>query len=422
MEPNAPATPDLPPADQPPIDLPLIVSVDDHVIEPATVWTDRLPAADHEVGPRIVRAPVKEMTFIGGKFTVVPGEPGDPGEPVDWWFYEDLRRPLTRLDSAVGVDRDDITLKGITYEDMRPGSYLVEPRLADMDLNGVEASVCFPTFPRFCGQTFSEASDKDLALRCVQAYNDWMIDDWCGSSGRRLIPLTLIPLWDPTLAAVEIRRNAARGARAVCFSEIPPNLGLPSIHDADGHWLPFFEACNETGTVICMHIGSGSKMPSTSADAPPAVGSTLTFANCCFSMVDWLMSGLFSQFTDLKIAYSEGQIGWIPYILERADTVWRENRGWGGVADKVLVPPSELFRDHVYGCFFDDAHGVRCLDEIGVDNVTYETDYPHSDSTWPHTMKIAAEQMAALTDVDRHKVMRGNALRMLSLDENLRVV
>ncbi|MFM7685567.1 MAG: amidohydrolase family protein, partial [Actinomycetota bacterium] len=167
---------------------------------------------------------------------------------------------------------------------------------------------------------------------------------------------------------------------------------------------------------INMHIGSGSKMPSTSPDAPAAVGSTLTFANCCFSMVDWLMSGLFTKFTDLKIAYSEGQIGWIPYILERADTVWRENRAWGGVADKVLEPPSELFKRHVYGCFFDDPHGVRCLEEVGVDNVTYETDYPHSDSTWPHSRKIAEEQTATLTDEEVYKVLRGNAIEMLHLD------
>jgi predicted TIM-barrel fold metal-dependent hydrolase len=399
--------------------LPLIVSVDDHVIEPPNVWTDRLPARYQDVGPRIKRAPIKDMTFVGGRLTVVPGEPGDPGDPVDWWLYEELRRPLTRLDTAVGVDRDQVKLKGITYDDMRPGSFLVKPRLEDMDVNGVEASLCFPTFPRFCGQTFTEASDKELALLCVQAYNDWMIDEWCGTSGRRLIPLPIIPLWDPELAGAEVRRNAARGARAVCFSEIPPNLGLPSIHDKDGHWLPFFDACNETGTVICMHIGSGSRMPSTSRDAPAAVGSTLTFANCCFSMVDWLMSGLFTRFPDLKVAYSEGQIGWIPYILERADTVWRENRGWGGVADKVPVPPSELFREHVYGCFFDDAHGMRSIDEIGVDNVTYETDYPHSDSTWPDSAKIAAEQTAGLSDEIVHKVLRGNALTMLGLDENL---
>jgi len=397
-------------------DLPKIISVDDHVLEPATVWTDRLPSKYHHIGPRIMRAPVKTLEFIGGKFTAVPGDQGDPGDQVDWWCYEDLRRPLLRLDTAVGYDRDDVTLKAITYDDMRPGSFSLKERLDDMDINHVEASLCFPTFPRFCGQTFTEASDKELALLCVKAYNDWMVEEWCGPSGGRLIPLIIVPLWDPVLAAAEIRRNAERGVHAVCFSEIPPNLGLPSIHDKDGYWLPFFEACNEAKVTINMHIGSGSKMPSTSPDAPAAVGSTLTFANCCFSMVDWLMSGLFTKFSDLKIAYSEGQIGWIPYILERADTVWRENRAWGGVADKVLEPPSELFKRHVYGCFFDDPHGVRCIEEIGIDNVTYETDYPHSDSTWPHSRKIAEEQTAGLTDEQVYKVLRGNAINMLHLD------
>lgn len=397
-------------------DLPLIISVDDHVVEPPNVWTDRLPSKYADVGPRIVRAPVKELSFVGGKFTAEPGNAGDPGELVDWWFYEDLRRPLTRLDTAVGYDRDEVTLKGITYEDMRPGSFSVPERLADMDINGIEASLCFPTFPRFCGQTFMEASDKELALLCVQAYNDWMVDEWCGSSGGRLLPLTIVPLWDPQLAADEVRRNAERGVHAVCFSEIPPNLGLPSIHDANKHWYPFLDACNETRTTINMHIGSGSRMPSTSPDAPAAVGSTLTFANCCFSMVDWLMSGVFTDFPDLFVAYSEGQIGWIPYILERADTVWEENRGWGGIADKVTEPPSELFRRHMFGCFFDDPHGLRCIEEIGVDNVTYESDYPHSDSTWPHTAKLAAEQTADLPDDVVYKVLRGNAIRMLHID------
>ncbi len=396
-------------------ELPKIISVDDHVIEPATVWTDRIPKKYLDVAPRIERRTVKEMSFIGGKFIAVPGDKGDKGDLVDWWFYEDLRRPLTRLDTAVGYDRDDITLKGITYDDMRPGSYLIKDRLEDMDINGIEASLCFPTFPRFCGQTFTEASDKTLANLCVEAYNDWMIEDWCGNSNGRLLPLTIIQLWDPVAAAKEVRRNADRGCHAVCFSEIPANLGLPSIHDASGYWLPFFEACNDTGTTINMHIGSGSKMPSTSADAPAAVGSVLTFANCCFSMVDWLMSGLFTPFPDLKIAYSEGQIGWIPYILERADTVWRENRGWGGVADKVFELPSELFKKHVYGCFFDDAFGLKNIESIGVDNVTYESDYPHSDSTWPHTAKLAAEQTADLSDEVMYKVLRGNAIKMLGI-------
>ena len=122
-------------------EFPKIISVDDHIIEPPNVWQDRIPKKYLDVGPRIVRAPVKELGFIGGKFWAEPGQPGDPGDPVDWWFYEDLRRPLTRLDSAVGVDRDQVTLKGITYDDMRPGSYQLKPRLEDMDDNWIEASL-----------------------------------------------------------------------------------------------------------------------------------------------------------------------------------------------------------------------------------------------------------------------------------------
>ena len=396
-------------------ELPKIISVDDHITEPATVWSDRLPSKYADVGPRIHRLPVKQMTFVGGTFTAIPGEKGEEGPLADWWFYEDLRRPLTRLDTAVGFSRDEVILAGITYDEMRQGSYKLKERLEDMDIAGIEASLCFPTFPRFCGQTFYEAKDKELAMLCVRAYNDWMVEEWCGESGGRMLPLCIVPLWDPVAAAAEVRRNAARGVHAVCFSEIPTNLGLPSIHDKDGYWKPFFAACNETATTINMHIGSGSKMPSTSPDAPAAVGSTLTFANCCFSMVDWLMSGVFTEFPNLKIAYSEGQIGWIPYILERANNVWEENRGWGGIADKVLVPPSQLFKEHVYGCYFDDPHGLRSLEEIGVDNVTFECDYPHSDSTWPHTAKIAAEQTRELSDEVVYKLMRGNAIKMLSI-------
>ena len=157
-------------------------------------------------------------------------------------------------------------------------------------------------------------------------------------------------------------------------------------------------------------------MPSTSADAPAAVGSTLTHTNATFSLVDFLFSGVFVRFPDLKVAYSEGQIGWIPYILERADVVWEENRAWGGVGEIVPEKPSSYFKDHVWGCFFDDAHGLRSVDEIGEDNITYESDYPHSDSTWPRTKEIAEEQMADLTDAQRRKIVRGNAIGLYGLD------
>lgn len=393
-----------------PNDLPRIVSVDDHVIEPRDVWTSRLPSKYSDVWPRTVTER-GHMQFVGGVFSY---EPSDDGDLCDWWLYEDKKIPQTRLSAAVGFDRDEVKVVGITYEEMRKGCWDPAARLEDMDANWTEAQMCFPSFPRFCGQTFMEADDKELADLCVKAYNDWMVEEWCGDSAGRLIPLTIIQLWDAELAAAEIRRNAARGVRAVCFSEIPPYLGLPSIHTE--YWEPFFRACAETGTVINMHIGSSSRMPSTSEDAPAAVGSTLTFGNAMSSMTDWLFSGWLARFPTLKIAYSEGQIGWIPYILERADKVWEENRAWGGFGDKVPEPPSTYYYRQMYGCFFDDEYGLDNLEKVGVSNICFETDYPHSDSTWPHSRETALKLMGHLPVELFSKLVRGNAIELLDLD------
>ena len=393
-------------------DFPRIVSVDDHVVEPPHVWERWLPAKHRDKGPRVERRGIGTMRHVGGGTYEQTFDPDGP--QADCWVYEDLVYIHKRHVAAVGFDRDEMTMSPMTYDEMRPGCYDPKARVDDMELNWVEASLSFPSFPRFCGQTFLEAKDRELAEACVYAYNDWMVDEWCGDSGGRLIPLPIIPLWDVELAAAEVRRNASRGARAVCFSEIPAVLGLPSIHS--GEWDPFFTACAETGTVVCMHIGSSSKMPATSADAPVAVAATLSFGNAMSSLTDFLFSGVLVRFPDLKLAYSEGQIGWIPYILERADDVWLEHRAWGGVRDIVPEPPSTYYYRQVFGCFFRDRHGIESLETVGVDNTTFETDYPHTDSTWPHTKKVAQELMAGLSDDVVHKLVRGNAIRMLELD------
>jgi predicted TIM-barrel fold metal-dependent hydrolase len=391
---------------------PKVVSVDDHVVEPPHVWERWLPAKFRERGPRVERRGIGHMRHVGGGTYEQTFDPDGP--QADCWVYEDLVYIHKRHVAAVGYDRDEMTMTPMTYDEMRPGCYEPKARIDDMELNWVEASLSFPTFPRFCGQTFLEAKDRELAEACVYAYNDWMVDEWCGDSGGRLIPLPIIPLWDAALAAAEVRRNAARGARAVCFSEIPAVLGLPSIHS--GEWDPFFAACAETGTVVCMHIGSSSKMPATSGDAPVAVAATLSFGNAMSSLTDFLFSGVLVRFPTLKLAYSEGQIGWIPYILERADDVWLEHRAWGGVRDIVPEPPSTYYYRQVYGCFFRDRHGIESLESVGVDNTTFETDYPHTDSTWPDTKKVAQELMDGLPDDVVYKLVRGNAIRMLDLE------
>ena len=395
------------------LDIPMIISVDDHVVEPAHTWESRLPSKYREVGPRIVRRGIAGMRYLGsGQRYEIDWD--DDAPPADCWVYEDLVVPHKRHVAAVGYPREELTVSPITYDEMRPGCYDPEARADDMLVNHVDGSLPFPTFPRFCGQTFSEAADKDLALLCVQAYNDFMVEEWCADSKGVNIPLCIIPLWDVDLAVAEVTRNAARGVHGVAFSEIPAKLDLPTIHS--GYWDPFFAVCAETATTVCMHIGSSSQMPLTSSDAPASVAVTLAFGNAMASMTDFLFSGVLVRYPDLRLAYSEGQIGWIPYVLERVDDVWEEHRAWGGVGDTIPEPPSTYYFRQIYGCFFRDQHGIDSLDKVGEDNVTFETDYPHTDGTWPHTKEVAQKLMGHLPHETVYKLVRGNAIRMLSLD------
>ena len=390
--------------------IPPIVDVDAHVVEPPDVWSARLPAKYRDVGPHVVLLPSGQPKLDGGAYIEAPGT---EGEPVAWWVYEDHYYSVKRLIAAAGYPPDEITLQGITFDDMRPGCWQPQARLGDMDVNGVEAQLSFPNYPRFCGQLFLRGHDRELARLCVEAYNDWMVDEWCAGSNVRLIPLCLVPMWDADLAADEVRRNAARGARAVAFSELPSYLGLPSIYS--GYWDRFFAACEETATVVCMHIGSGTKTPQTSDDAPDAVASTIIFGNSVASMTDFLLSGLLDRYPNLKLMYAECQIGWIPYLLERLDDVWETHRGWSDSQLHCPERPSTYYYRQVHSCFFKDAVGVELLARVGRDNVMFETDYPHQDGTWPYSREAAAEQFGHLDDVSIRKLARDNAINLLGL-------
>jgi len=390
---------------------PWIISVDDHVVEPPHVWETWLPAKFKDRGPKIERRGVGAMKHIGGGAYEQEFDPD--GKQADCWVFEDLVYIHKRHVAAVGYSRDEMTMTPMTYDEMRPGCYDPKARVEDMLMNHVDVSLCFPSFPRFCGQAFTEATDRELGEACVYAYNDWMVDEWCGESDGRLVPLCIVPLWDAELAAAEVRRNAARGVHAVAFSECPAWLGLPSIHS--GHWDPFFRACEETQTALCMHIGSGTKTFGTSSDAPDAVTATGIFTNSAMSMIDWLFSGKLIEFPGLKLLYAECQIGWIPYVLERVDDIWRTHL-WSRDEKKVPFPPSAQYYSNMYSCFFKDHVGVRMLDIVGEDNICFEVDYPHQDGTWPNTMSVAQDIFGHLTQTQIDKIARGNAARLLGLD------
>jgi predicted TIM-barrel fold metal-dependent hydrolase len=392
------------------------ISVDDHVVEPPSLWWDRLSAKDREVGPRVVQDTC-EMVRRPETLAVQFIKGGD-GPMMDWWLYEDLAKPVQKVVACVGFPVDEHTTGPIAYADMRPGCYDQKARLADMDVNWTERSLCFPYIPRFSGQMFYEATDKALARRCVEAYNDWMVEEWCAGSGGRLIPLCIISLWDPVAAAAEIRRNAGRGVRAITFPEMPHYLGLPSIHDPSGYWDPVFDAANETQTVLCMHIGSASKMADVSPFCPRAANTVLTFSLAQMSFTEWLVSGVLAKYPKLKIAYSESQVGWMPFVIERLDKCFAHT-AYAEMPAFVTEPPSTYIKGRVFGCFFDDDTGVAARQAIGVGQLLFESDYPHQDSTWPHTSEVVdriAEQVSA---EELEMILRTNAIEMLGLPAEL---
>jgi predicted TIM-barrel fold metal-dependent hydrolase len=387
-----------------------MVSVDDHLIEPPYLWLDRLPSKYQDRAPKVIR--------------------DDGGEA---WIYEGRRSPTGGLMSIAGRPKDEWSPKPIRYDEMRSACYDAHERVKDMDEAGVLAQANFPTFPRFCGQIFNEAEDKEFALLCLQAWNDFILDEWCGAAPGRFIPLIIVPLWDPKLAALEVERTVAKGAKGIIFTENAHDLGLPSIHDARRHWDPLWTVVNETEMPISIHIGSSSKLPRTSPDAPPLISVALTPLNSIRTMCDWIFSGLFFRFPNLKLVLSEGEVGWMPFVLEWLDhSAETQQWAWTGDLEDALsgspnfsqsnfdltrdavyvdpdILPSELFRRHVFGCMIEDHVGIRNLDLIGEDNVMMETDYPHSDGSWPDSISVATKQIGHLPPATQSKLLYGNA-------------
>ena len=369
----------------------ILVSVDDHVVEPPGMFEQHLPVQYKSLAPKVVRK--KDGT--------------------DVWYFNGNQIPNLALNAVVGRPPEEYGMEPTSYEQLRPGCYDVHERIRDMNANGMLASMCFPSFPQFCGQLFARTDDKALAHVMVQAYNDWHIDEWCGSHPGRFIPLAIPPLWDPALMAAEVRRVSAKGCHAVTFSENPAKLGHPSWHDP--YWDPFFAACADTGTVICLHIGSSSDMVLTAMDAPVTVQMSLQPVNIMQCAADIIWSRVPQRFPDIRFALSEGGMGWVPYFLERADFTYQHHRQWTGV-DLGGRLPSEVFRDHVLTCFIDDPAGIAQRHEIGVERITWECDYPHSDSTWPESPERLAPSLAGCTPDEVAMITHENAMRWFSFD------
>jgi predicted TIM-barrel fold metal-dependent hydrolase len=375
------------------VDDTIFISVDDHVVEPPDMFEGRVAVKYRDAAPHVIRT--------------------DDGNDV--WEFNGATIPNIGLNAVAGRPKEEYGVDPTAFDEMRAGCYDVHERVKDMSVGGVLATMNFPSFPSFSGRLFLNCADKELALAMVQAYNDWHIDGWCGSYPDRFIPMALPVLWDPELCAAEIRRVAGKGCHSLTFTENPAALGLPSFHDA--HWDPVWRALVEEGTILNVHLGSSGQLAVTAPDAPIDVMITLQPMNICSAAADLVWSRVFREFREVRVALSEGGTGWIPYFLDRLDRTFEMHHAWTG-ADFHGRTPSEVFREHFLTCFIADPIGLSLRDEIGIDNICWEQDYPHSDSSWPRAPEELAKMATRydVPDADLNKITHENAMRWYRFD------
>jgi len=371
----------------------ILVSVDDHSIEPPDMYDRHLPAKYKDRAPKIIRS--------------------DQG--VDQWVFQgEATSTPFGMAATVGWPREEWGFNPGTFSELRPGCFDVHDRVRDMNANGVLTSMCFPTMAGFNARTFTEAGDKDLSLVMLQAYNDWHVDEWCAAYPGRFIPLGIVPMWDVDLAVKEVHRIAKKGFRAVSFLEAPHAQGYPSF--LSGHWDPMLEAMVDENMVLCLHIGGALGLINLAPEAPIDHQIVLPTQVTMLVAQDLLFGPTLRKYPGLKVALSEGGIGWIPFYLDRIDRHFR-NQAWirNDFGGKL---PSEVFRDHVLACFITDPSGLAARERIGVDILAWECDYPHTDTTWPESPEVLWDELqaAGTSDDEVDRITWKNAARFFDWD------
>jgi predicted TIM-barrel fold metal-dependent hydrolase len=365
-----------------------VISVDDHLVEPPDMFEGRLPPRFADQAPKIVE--------------------NSKGHQL--WEFDGNLYSQVGVNAVAGRRPEFVSLEPTRFEDMRRGCWDIDARIADMDINGVWASLNFPSqITGFSGRVFSGAGDPELGLAVTRAWNDWLYEAWWQPYPDRIIPCGITFLADPEQGATEIRRNAERGFRSVTLPERPHRIGLPSIFS--GYWDPIVAACEETQTVISLHVGS-SGMPDMAPDCPMvALGATLFGQMSLSACAEWIWSGLPARYPGIDIAMSEGGIGWVAMLLDRLDNIV-ERSGYGRDYDPSGLLPAEVLARNFWFCTIDDPSTIETRHRIGIDHIMVEVDYPHGDSTWPDTQAVIERCWGHLPVDDLRKMTHQNAARL----------
>jgi predicted TIM-barrel fold metal-dependent hydrolase len=359
-----------------------LFSVDDHIVEPRDVWSARVPAKFKDRAPHVVEQDGREMWVWDGGYELTMGLNAVAGKPREEWGMEPAR-----------------------FDHMIPGCYDPHERAKDLLSNGIFASVAFPTLPGFAGRKFETFPDKELAVECVQAWNDFIIDEWCAAQPDMFVPMTIAPVWDVDLAVKETTRAIERGSKALCWMEDPANLGLPGYHTE--YWEPLFALCEEAELPICMHIGGASPRV-TLEGLVPMVEIAAAFAGAARSAVNLMVSHLPRKYPGVKLVWSEGGIGWITAAIERADRQWERHQYWTHVPYADVLP-SEVAKRNMWFCMIEEPLGIKYRHDFRVDHILWESDYPHADTPFPNTQSSVKAQFEGVPQAEIEQMTHENA-------------
>ncbi len=376
----------------------LIIDVDTHVTEPADLFSARVPARFRDQVPEVrLDERGREHWFLGAESFSAVGMTAVAGWP----------EPFPNGPA--------------TIEQCHPAAYDSSARLALMDEEGIWAQVMYPNVAGFGAQRFLRLGDPDLMLACVRAYNDFQTD-WSSVDARRLLPITSTPFWDIDAAVAEVERCRDLGHKGVLFTGEPQRFGLPFL--GDRHWDPLWEVCQEAALPISFHIGSGDASAGFTPERTKVHGVPGTYCYASISMfltngmqiTDLLLSGVLPRFPSLKFVSVESGIGFLPFVLEACDYSFLEAGGFAQAPNFDMLP-SEYFKRQVYGCFwFEQTAPKKLLAEIGVDNVLFETDFPHPTCLYGDVRERVEASLGSLDPVTRHKLLWANAAALYRVE------
>ena len=361
-----------------------VISVDDHVVEPPHTFEGRLPAHLQDRAPRVA------------------DENG-----LQIWEFEDQKFTQVGMNAIAGR-KPTQKKEPFRFDQMRPSCYDVDARVRDMDINGVWAAVNFPSMVTgFCGRVFFNANDPELGAACIRAWNDWLYEEWYLAHPTRIVPLGIAMLSDPEAAIAEIHRNAERGFTGISMPERPDAIGLPNLWERE-HWDPIIQACVDTDTVISLHVGSSGSVMGPPGSPGLQIGATLFGQLSLHAAAEWLWSEYPVKHPTLKIAMSEGGIGWVAMLIDRLDNLVDRSgygRGWE-------ERPSDVLRRNFWFCTLDDPSTIDTRYTIGVENIMVETDFPHGDGTWPDTQLVIEKLWGHIPDDELRMMCCENAAKL----------